>query len=517
MTTFANSGNLCIHKPRRLPGTGLGHALAVLLLLYGATAWGVEQITIPPGDVAALQEAIERANAATEQYQLIITNGLFEFGRDQSLPPIVGDVEIIPTIDRIVFRPANGSGGPDQLIRVEPGGRLVLRRLVIEGFSLTQRDSLIENHGDLVLESLNFESLTGLGFTGGFIEFDNSPVISNHGRLVIERTTFLNVQIAVSGLGVQSGILTNHAGSAELREVLSAESGAPAGIIANRGGLVRIINATLAAQNATLATQGPALLTEDGAITELVNTIIPEVTRTDSSGPEEPNACIGPVVSLGHNLVEDTSCALDGPEDIEGQPTGLLPLRLLNFFRRTVPVFGLTAASPGVDSADPAFCGEVDILGIGRDIDGNGDGLAQCDRGAVELAQRRLTDGGINGVYFVPERDGHYITVLDNPNNVLVIWNTFDRDGNQAWVYAVGELVNGRSVFAEAYTNEGGIMTDMGPADIERGIPWGTLTLELESCTQGTLLFDSLRPEFGSGQFQFQRLASTRQLGCRDD
>jgi hypothetical protein len=169
-----------------------------------------------------------------------------------------------------------------------------------------------------------------------------------------------------------------------------------------------------------------------------------------------------------------------------------------------------------VDSGDPMFCGNFDILGTPRDIDGNNDGSRLCDRGAVELVQQRLTDGGINGLYFDPERDGHYITVLDTPSNVLVIWNTFDRDGNQAWVYGVGELVNGRSVMAAAYTNEDGVMTDTGPADIDRANPWGTLILELESCTQGTLLFDSSRPEFGSGEFRFQRLASTRQLGCRD-
>jgi len=501
-----------VHKPHLSVAIGLGRTLAVLLLLYGAAAWS-EEIIIPPGDVAALHEAIEQANAATEQYQLIITNGLFEFGQDQSLPSIIGDVEIIPTVERIVFQAA-ASGGPAQLIRVEAGGRLRLRNLVIRGFHITRgagsspERPLIENHGDLVLENLNFESVTGAG-SGGFTVFESDSLIGNHGRLEVERTTFMDVSLRPSQSEVQSGIVTNHAGTAVLREVLTAETDVAGGVVANRGGRVRIVNATLAAQ-------GPAVVTEDGAITELVNTIIPKVARTSSLPGEEPDACTGPVVSLGHNLVEDTSCALDGPEDIEGQPTGLLPLRLLELSERTQPVFALAATSPGVDSADPAFCGEFDILFRSRDIDGNGDGLAQCDRGAVELAQQRLTDGGVNGLYFDPERDGHYITVLDNPNNVLVIWNTFDRDGNPAWVYGIGELVNGRSVRAEAFTNEGGVMTDMGPEGIDRAVPWGTLLLELESCSQGTLIFDSHRPEFGRGQFQFQRLAFTRQLGCRD-
>jgi hypothetical protein len=479
-------------------------------VLNVAEALGAEQVRIPPGDVSVLRETIQQANAGTERYRLLVT-GTFEFGSDQSLPPIVGNVELFRINNRAVFRPADGAG-PNQLIRVEPGGRLLLQGVKIEGFALStapQHDGpLIENRGELLLRQVRFEHLKGSGPTGSFCcNFDSDPLIGNYGRLDVETTTFLDVGIP-DFLG---GILVNHAGSAELREVLTASQEIGSAVaIANRGGSLRIVNATLA---------GPeqALLTENGAITELVNTVIPAIpdVRVESES-EGLFACTGPVVSLGHNLVADTSCELDGPEDIQGAPTGTLPLRLINQSGRVVPVIGLAGGSPAVDSADPVFCGNFDILGTPRDIDGHNDGSRLCDRGAVELVQRRLTDGGINGLYFDPERDGHYITVLDTPSNVLVIWNTFDRDGNQAWVYGVGELVNGRSVMAAAYTNEDGVMTDTGPADIDRANPWGTLILELESCTQGTLLFDSSRPEFGSGEFRFQRLASTRQLGCRD-
>jgi len=496
------------------PGAGIGKHLAVLLLLCSAAASAAEEVVIPPGDVSALREAIFQANAGTERYLVSVT-GTFEFGEGQSLPPIFGDVALIRFNNEAVFRPADDAG-PDQLIRIEPGGRLVLDGLDIEGFSLSSAQQhegpLIENRGELLLQSLHFEGLQGFGISGGrCCNFDNDPLIGNHGRLEIERTTFLDVDIALGVSGVPGGILVNHAGTAELREVLTATAEGFGSLgIANRGGLVRIINSTLAAR-------GAALLTEDGAITELVNTIIPSMPgELEVSDTEGSSACTGPVVSLGHNLVADMSCQLDGPEDIQGAPTGTLPLRLENRSGRLVPVIGLAGASPAVDSADPAFCGDLDVLGTPRDKDGDNDGSRLCDRGAVELVQRRLTDGGINGLYFVPGQDGHYITVLDTPSNVLVIWNTFDRDGNQAWVYGVGELANGRSVVAEAYTNEGGVMTEMGPAGIDRAIPWGTLILELESCTQGRLLFDSHRPEFGSGEFQFQRLASTRQLGCRD-
>ena len=49
--------------------------------------------------------------------------------------------------------------------------------------------------------------------------------------------------------------------------------------------------------------------------------------------------------------------------------------------------FGMTLApeSPGIDSGDNASCAPDDILGVPRPVDGNGDGIAVCDRGAYEV------------------------------------------------------------------------------------------------------------------------------------
>ena len=256
--------------------------------------------------------------------------------------------------------------------------------------------------------------------------------------------------------------------------------------------------------------------------------LLPEVARGLGTHPRQPQgipdgfvagelrACTGPVSSLGHNLVVDETCALNGPEDLQGVPTGTFPLSLEETAHGLQPVIGLAGASPAVDSANAVYCGQFDIRGNARIIDGDNDGVRACDRGAVELSQRRLTDGGINGLYHVPDHDGHYISMLDNVHNLLVIWNTFDREGNQAWVFATGELVNGRSMVASAYTNENGILTDVGPIDTELAVPWGTLTIELESCDRGRMIFATDRPDFVSGEFEFRRLASSRHLGCSE-
>jgi hypothetical protein len=45
--------------------------------------------------------------------------------------------------------------------------------------------------------------------------------------------------------------------------------------------------------------------------------------------------------------------------------------------------------SPAIDSADDRRCPPVDVTGLDRPRDGDGDGSAECDRGAYELSERR--------------------------------------------------------------------------------------------------------------------------------
>ena len=105
-----------------------------------------------------------------------------------------------------------------------------------------------------------------------------------------------------------------------------------------------------------------------------------------------------------------------GADHLVGMPAGLI-------WRRNSAEgdqFDLvpSAASSAVDSADAAWCPE------GHEIrDGDGDGLATCDRGARELEPTRLAEGGINGFYFNPDEDGHYVYVQQTDFTTF-----FDRD-----------------------------------------------------------------------------------------
>lgn len=267
--------------------------------------------------------------------------------------------------------------------------------------------------------------------------------------------------------------------------------------------------------NATLIANGTTIISAPGARTEVGNSILAK--RAPDPADQSPR-CDGPVASLGHNLIDDASCGLAAEGDLIDPDPGLLPLQL-RFDRQEfkVPVYVPSPGSAALDSADPALCPLRDLLFQPRPIDSDRDGVPECERGAIEAIHVALTDGGANGLYFVPEHDGHYVYVLDNDFNTLVIWNTFDRNGNQAWILATGELLDGRFLDADAYINLDGVLTDAGPVAIDRARPWGRIRVALENCERGSVRFDSDRPEFGSGEFAVVRLAVVRQLGCLND
>jgi hypothetical protein len=426
---------------------------AAMLLLAANVATSDDLIVVPEGDVQALAEAIHEANDRDRETILVI-QGTYEFGSQDSLPPITGEVSMsrFPSFNRTSKFEGNRAG-PDQLLKVMSGGTLTLGGITLSRFDLSSMGShegpLIENHGTLRLENVRVEQVDGtLG--GGFCcSRHQDPLIGNYGELQVSATTFLD-----SGIDHRTGgLIKNMAGSTRIENVLVAQ------VYGRSFG---------------------------GAFTNLKGTF---------------------------EIINDFS----GPEDLNQADPGLFRLRIeRESFGSELPLLVPSSASLAVDSADPELCPSRALGFRPRPIDGDNDGLAICDRGAVEVFQRALSDGGANGVYFDPDNDGHYLVLTETPFNTLLMWNTFDLDGNQAWVFATGELVNGRAIIAPAFSNENGILTETGPANIDLAIPWGRLQLELDDCNSGRLFFSTERPEFTSGTVALGRLASLRQLGCQD-
>lgn len=227
--------------------------------------------------------------------------------------------------------------------------------------------------------------------------------------------------------------------------------------------------------------------------------------------------------SLGYNFIENAECGFTAEGDRIGESVGLLwrPVEAswnTGGSTKEILTHALVPiqASPAIDSVPNHRCGNDNLLGDYRQLDGNGDGIKLCDAGAVELVPITLGEGGINGIYYNPNADGHYVYILDNDYNSVVMWSTFDNDGKQAWIFGIGELVGGRSLITDAYINLDGRVSLDGEIEQAEAHHWGTLEVEMSNCNEGTIAFNSDRPEFGSGQFNITRLAFVKQLGCVD-
>jgi hypothetical protein len=234
----------------------------------------------------------------------------------------------------------------------------------------------------------------------------------------------------------------------------------------------------------------------------------------------------GDVESLGHNLVDNPDCTFNSDGDIVGQPADMLfvPVEAdWNPGGREVLRHALVplAESRAIDSGGPYACSSGGLVSQLRNPDdGDGDGISACDRGAVERIPSTVDKGGINGLYFNPDADGHYVYIAETTHNTMVMWTTFDSRGKQAWIFGIGDEVTpsgglvGFLLPTDAYINLNGKVRLDGTLKPAESLPWGTITVRMTSCNQGRLIYESNRPGFGSGQFEFERLAFINQVGC---
>ena len=131
----------------------------------------------------------------------------------------------------------------------------------------------------------------------------------------------------------------------------------------------------------------------------------------------------------------------------------------------------------------------------------------------------------MNGVYYDPAANGHYVSIqrIHDNGDVLVIWNTFDHKGNPAWIYGVGQITD-KHIHAAMSQNLGGVLQVGGPAVGSTVRSWGTVDIDLTSCLLAQFNYQSSLFEFGSGQFpltrsrdscgfRLQRLARIKQKG----
>lgn len=116
---------------------------------------------------------------------------------------------------------------------------------------------------------------------------------------------------------------------------------------------------------------------------------------------------------------------------------------------------------------------------------------------------------GFSGSWFDPGTAGQGITLEVLPDDgALIYWFTYTPDGNQAWVFGVGNADGPRVDFPEVFITGGtqfGDGFDGGSVDVS---PWGSLSLTYDDCGRGVLSYRSALQGWDSGAMHVDRLTT---------
>ena len=460
--------------------------LLLLACCVGQQAFAVGVVHIGDGDCAAL-EALVRVQPGQEPALIVLSrNGRFGCGTLE----VNGNIEIDAQGATLVeLANSSVSTAPSGIV-VNAGATLTLRNAVI-GFPPQG------------LASVTQASIPAPG--PKFCCVITSTAIVNSGSLTLDSVTLTGMYYR-DGLGAFVLGLIGNSGHLVMRNVSAIDNsytGNLPALLANTGA-VEISQSTFVTGSSNYT---QALFSSDGSgVIRIGNSIVA------NNGYAAAPACAsgsGRIVSLGGNVSTDSSCGFDAAND-----RVVADLRALDLADHggVVPTLALNYDSPAIKNGLAANCEAVDARGLSRKG-------GACDSGAYEVAggNGRISATGMSGLFFNPENNGHYVSIQRLfGNQVLVIWNTFDKNGVPAWVYGVGSLIGGivRIAVDPVAQNVGGTLQPGGNVVGAKAVAWGAMEVTFDNCYSALLRYASPLPEFGSGETRLTRLAFVDGVDC---
>ncbi len=301
------------------------------------------------------------------------------------LPVITKNVDIIGPGARWLTLSGNDRFQVLHVGTKEPGGDNVA--VTVKGVTIARGLAPKNGGGILNRGKLTIRDSTFVGNRAP----EDGGAISNEGRgarLNIFNSTFSgNSGIEPGPEQEEGGAIVNIDGEATIVNSTFARNHAP-----NTGGAIHNSEATaeVTLVNCTFADNagnagGGAVFTERGGAITLRNTLLAR-----SIGDNCRIGTSGRILDEHGNLDDGTSCGLT--LSMRNGTAGLDPAGLQDNSGATDTV-ALTAASDAIDlglpatCADPRFVNNLDQRGSQRPTDGDSDGVAACDTGAVEAIQ----------------------------------------------------------------------------------------------------------------------------------
>jgi len=460
----------------------------VSLLLIGSALFAQQSIAatirIADGDCAGLKAALAGAQANGATAIVLANKGHYGY-----CPVTVSgnaDVDGAGAALEVALAPDQPS------IKVAVGAKLTLRRLNIVAAA--------------PIPPVNGPNGCGLWVGPIMCAQPELPAIENEGTLLLDSVSVSGVQYDYADLIVTRGELTLRNSSIANNTNHGSNAGAilPIG---SAGTSIEVDHSTIAGN--TLGTLGVfhADTYPDKGTVRISNSIL----TADGGSVCYVSLDVVRINSLGGNIVSDESCGLNSAGDRVVADAGLGTFGDNGGLVSTVLLNGSSAA---IRNGLAANCEASDARGVVRNVQAR----RACDSGAYEFGGGRglLSEGGMSGFFYDASADGHYVTVqrLDW-GSALVVWNTFDKNGQAAWIYAIGEA-SGNHIHAQGAQNLGGVLQPGGAPTGSHGVVWGDIDIDLPNCFGGTFSYNSPLPNFGSGQFPLNRLAFLGDLDCSD-
>lgn len=418
--------------------------------------------------------------------------------------------------------------GPEDLFTDVGGAMLIgsVAFLTLQNVTLVDNQARVAgggiyNLGALVLENTQVLSNTTAGDGGGLYNANQGVITITHSLLAhntadgffgggiyaggqsvrIEDTTVAGNRTGSYGGGL--AVFTNDALILDRVTLSGNHADSGAGLYAQLGAITAT-NITVSGNNATRNFSGIYLVGANSSLS-LQNSTIAHNTRTSTAGTgvngvnaangavatlvntilddNQDNNCsrFSPPTSLGYNLSSDGSCGLNQSGDQPSTDPRLGPLADNGGW---APTHSLLPGSPAIDGGDNAQCPSLDARGVARPYDGNGDGSALCDVGAVEARhQVSIADTAI--------REG-------NAGTATAVFTVTLAPASTQTVQVSYATADGTALAGVDYAPAAGVLT-FNPGETERTIPVAilgdvedeldeTLTVQLSAAVNADLL-----------------------------
>jgi CSLREA domain-containing protein len=362
---------------------------------------GADSVTLPAGTVLLALAGSGEDSAATGD--LDVTETLTIEGQGAALTTIDGN-----DLDRVLHVVFSVSSPPDLTLRDltvtggqvsdDPGAGLYFES---SGSVLIERTVFTDNHvvgstssaiggaissnagGVLTVRSSrlvgNSAERGGALFNNSTLVVEDCAIVDNDARAGSALTDFgatiLRRSLVSGNEATGNYTIVTESGSLEIEDTTISGNVDPFAVLDAVGVAVTLRNVTIAENDGSIAVRAST-----GTTVGIRNSIVYNPLATQEC---ETNAG-GVLASLGSTLDRDGTCATGAAGD---QPSVDPLLGPLADNGGPTDTHRLLPASPAIDAGDDGSCTLQDQRGVARPRDGDGDGSARCDLGAVEVPE----------------------------------------------------------------------------------------------------------------------------------